>query len=99
MFVGIESFGRHLLLSIFILACTVMAARVSFGWKSKSSKDAAIVGVLCFLVGLQYYYLLDVVTFIPASRFYTYNVIKTPEFIDFAMQSIEKIIIFANLQL
>jgi hypothetical protein len=73
MFEGIESFGRHLLLCLFVLACTILAARLAFGWKARATREAALFGILCLLVGLQYYYLLDVVTFVPASRFFIYN--------------------------
>lgn len=74
MFDGIEAFGRQLLSSIFILACTLLGARLAFGWKSELTRQAAVVGVLCLMVGLQYYFLLDVVTYVPSSRFFTYDV-------------------------
>lgn len=74
MFDGIEAFGRQLLSAIFILACTLLGARLAFGWKSELTRHAAIVGVLCLMVGLQYYFLLDVVTYVPSTRFFTYDV-------------------------
>eukprot|EP01040_Poterioochromonas_malhamensis_P001647 gene1647-1743_t len=55
MFENIESFGRQLLIAIYLIICTIIAAKISFA------------------IGIQYYYLIDVVTFVPATRFYTYD--------------------------
>ena len=76
MFDGIEGFGRQLFLSIYLIVCTIIAANLCFGYDFKRRKEVAIVGMLCLVIGIQYYYLLDVVTFVPATRYYVYNVRK-----------------------
>lgn len=74
MFENLESFGRQLLIAIYLIICTIIAAKISFGNETRRIKEFSVIGILVLAIGIQYYYLIDVVTFVPATRFYTYDV-------------------------
>jgi hypothetical protein len=73
MFQDIESFARHLFVALFLIACTILAVRISFGFKNNNAREAGIVGFLILLIGVQYYYLLSVATYLPSNQFYVYD--------------------------
>jgi hypothetical protein len=74
MFTDIEGFGRQLLAAIFLLACMLLSVRIAVGRKNDSAREAFMIGVIALMLGIQYYYLVSVSSFLPASRFYIYNV-------------------------
>jgi hypothetical protein len=74
MFTNIDAFGWQLLISIYLILCSIVASKICFGSDRKRSKEIFVFLFLFLLVGIQYFYLLDVATFIPATRFYTYDV-------------------------
>lgn len=74
MFTDIEGFGRQSLVTIFLFACMLLSVRIAVGRKNNSAREAFIIGVIALMLGIQYYYLVSVASFLPASRFYVYNV-------------------------
>lgn len=74
MFDTITGFGDQLFTSIFLIVALIITSHIFFGFDTKKSKEAFIILFLLLLVAVQYYHLLKVSTFIPASRFFTYDV-------------------------
>jgi hypothetical protein len=77
MFSNIEAFGRQLLTSIYLIVCAIVAAQICFGYDKRKSREVFIVLSLFLILGIQYFYLIEVVSFVPATRFYVYDV-KNP---------------------
>lgn len=75
MFENIEGFGRQLFVSLFLIACACISAHTAFGWKTNRTREVGVLLFLLLLIGIQYYYLVEVASFIPASKFFIYDVL------------------------
>ncbi len=71
---NVESFGRQLFQAIFLVVVAVISAQISFGYDSRRAKEMFIILFLLLIIGTQYFYLFQAVSYIPASEYFTYNV-------------------------
>lgn len=93
MFNNIDAFGRQLFLSLFLIVCCIVAAHLCFGYDTRRAKEAFVIMILLLMIGVQYYFLVDTVSYVPATRFFVYNVFNLFIF----MSGEFDIILFGNL--
>lgn len=79
MFENSLEFGERLFAALVIVLCAGVSVHICVGFGSKKAKDTFIALILLTLVGVQMYHLIFAATFVPASRFYTFNVRLRPK--------------------
>jgi hypothetical protein len=72
MFSSIEGFGDQAFVSLVILALVVAAANVGTG--RFKTIELAVFMTASLLVGIQYFYVVKVATYIPASKHWVFDV-------------------------
>ena len=76
MFNSILGFGDQLFTVIVLVVSAGISAHMCFGFGTKRAKEALVGLILVLMVGTQLYHLIDAATYVPASKFYVYNVRK-----------------------
>lgn len=74
MFQSIDGFGRVFLMAIYLVICAVVTSQIIYGTNQRKAKEIFIILFLILIVGIQYFYLIEVANFVPATRFYTWDV-------------------------
>lgn len=73
MFDDILGFGRQCFTVLVLLISAGISAHICYGYGTKRTKEAFISLILILIVGVQMYHLINAATYIPATRFYTFN--------------------------
>jgi hypothetical protein len=74
MFSTIFGFGYYIFITLVLLLTAGITAHLCYGYGTYKAKETYIMLILLLMIGTQMYYLINAATYIPASRFYTYNV-------------------------
>ena len=74
MFSTIFGFGYYIFITLVLLLIAGITAHLCYGYGTYKAKETYIMLILLLMIGTQMYYLINAATYIPASRFYTYNV-------------------------
>jgi hypothetical protein len=74
MFDNIVEFGTQLFTAIVLLLSAGISAHMCYGFGSRKGREAFIGLILLLMVGTQFYHLIDAALYVPATRFYVYNV-------------------------
>jgi hypothetical protein len=73
-FYSIRSFGDQVFMAIFLVLVAGVSSSICYGGGTKRAREAFIAVILLIVMVVQVYHLIGAVNFIPASRFYVYNV-------------------------
>jgi mannose/fructose/N-acetylgalactosamine-specific phosphotransferase system component IID len=74
MFDTIKGFGDQLFAVIVLVICAGITAHFCFGFGTKKAKETFVALILVLIVGTQFYHLIQAATYVPASKFYVFNV-------------------------
>lgn len=74
MFSSIFGFGYNIFITLVLLLTAGITAHLCYGYGTYKAKETYIMLILLLMIGTQMYYLINAATYIPATRFYTYNV-------------------------
>lgn len=74
MFSTIFGLGYNIFITLVLLLIAGITAHLCYGYGTYKAKETYIMLILLLMIGTQMYYLINAATYIPASRFYTYNV-------------------------
>jgi hypothetical protein len=74
MFDTIKGFGDQLFAVIVLAICAGITSHFCFGFGSKKAKETFVALILVLMVGTQFYHLIQAATYVPASKFYVFNV-------------------------
>jgi hypothetical protein len=67
-------FGHEFFTVIALICSAFVSVHICFGQNVHRARESCIMLLLLLLVSTQYYHLGNVVTYLPASRFFVYNV-------------------------
>jgi hypothetical protein len=73
MFSSIQGFGQQLFLTLVTIATIIVSAYIARPGKVKVL-EIVTVSSLLVVIGIQYYYLVQVTTNLPATKHWVYNV-------------------------
>jgi hypothetical protein len=74
MFDTIKGFGDQLFAVIVLVVCAGISSHFCFGYGSKKAKEVFIALILVLIVGTQFYHLIQAATYVPASKFFVFDV-------------------------
>jgi hypothetical protein len=74
MFDTIKGFGDQLFAVIVLVVSAGISSHFCFGYGSKKAKEVFIALILVLIVGTQFYHLIQAATYVPASKFYVFDV-------------------------
>eukprot|EP01039_Chlorochromonas_danica_P001900 gene1900-2078_t len=72
-YIKVFGFDETFLTVIALLASAFVSVHICLGQNSKKARDFLVLLALLLMVSVQYYHLGNVVTYVPASPFYTYD--------------------------
>jgi hypothetical protein len=74
VFNSILGFGDQTFTTIVLLLSAAITSHYVHGWGTRKGRDLFIVLVLLLILAVQYTHLIRAATYIPANRFYVWNV-------------------------
>jgi hypothetical protein len=73
-FDDILSFGNHLFITLVLVLSAGISSSICHGTGTQKGRETFIVLILLLMAGVQMFHLINAVVYVPATRFYTYNV-------------------------
>ena len=74
MFQTILGFGDQLFTSIVLILSAAVSAHIAYGIGSRKARELFLFLILLLGVSVQYYYILEAIIYLPASKYYVYKV-------------------------
>lgn len=73
MFDDIFGFGRQFFTALVLILSAGVSVHICYGYGSRKARECFIFLLLLMAVSIQYFYVIQVSTYLPAGRFYTYD--------------------------
>lgn len=73
----IVDLGNNVFIVLVLLVSAGITSHFIYGYGTRKAKDAFVLLVLLLIVGTQLFYLINAATYVPATRFYIFNVMHT----------------------
>lgn len=83
MFNSIQGFGDQLFSVIVLVIAAGISSHFCFGYGTKKAKETFIALILVLIVGTQLFHLINAATYVPASKFFVFDVRTTVNLLRF----------------
>ena len=75
MFTSLAGFGDQVFTALILILSAGITAQIIHGFGTRKAKETFIGLILLLMIAVQFYNLINAAIYVPASKFYIYNVI------------------------